>query len=425
MRVLSRYWLEEFLGLMQIRKKKFASAQEIFTWAFAGHKIRPHDTFVSLEGDSLSYVSVLTGLEELLGTLPPNWENTPVCEFDHVRRAALERRSIRPDILLRALTIIIIVLNHAHYLALEGGSALLLALSGFSFARFNWNENGRQFFQSATRLMMRIAIPVWVMLALVSLHRGEIVWSVVLFYDNWITPFARGWWPPAWFLQVLFQTILVMLTLGLSQRLRRLGHRHKFAFGLLLLGASFALLCGLALGGVRLLWSLALTPYLLWMFAAGWLVAAARSSRQKVGASLVLTAIISAAIGLSAVFPPAIRQVWLYDCGFLAAGFALLLWVQRIRLPRRVIGAVTQLARSTLFVYVFHWPIAIIAGRILEDRGVGFLLSLPASILIWLLWESTARTESKLAIHPTVERQLSRFNLAMRGLPIRLLRPGG
>jgi peptidoglycan/LPS O-acetylase OafA/YrhL len=57
----------------------------------------------------------------------------------------------------------------------------------------------------------------------------------------------------------------------------------------------------------------------------------------------------------------------------------------------------TQLARSTLFIYVFHWPIAIVAERILDDRGIAFLLSLPASMLIWLLWESTVRTKTRLA----------------------------
>ena len=391
-----RRWTQELLGLLQIRKRKFSNAQEVFAWAFVGRKIRPQDTFVSLEGDSLSYVSVSAGLEEMLGTLPVNWENTAVSEFDRVKRGAFDGRSIRTDIFLRALTIVIIVFNHAHYLALEGGSAALLMLSGFSFARFNWNGNGRQFFRSVKQLMIRIAIPVWVMLALLSLHRGEIVWSVVLFYDNWITPYERVWWPPAWFLQVLFQTFLVMLILGLSGKVRNFGHNHKHTFGLVLLAGSFAILCGMALLRVRLIWSLALTPYLLWIFAAGWLVAASRTRQQKITSSLVLTTAVGAMIAISAVFTPAVRQVWLCNCGFLAISFALLLWIDRITLPRHITFAMTQLARSTLFVYVFHWPIAVAIWGILHNRGIAFLLSLPASILIWLLWESTARTRNRL-----------------------------
>jgi acyl-CoA ligase (AMP-forming) (exosortase A-associated) len=390
-------WIQELLGLLHIRKRKFANAYEIFAWAFAGRKIRPQDTFVSLEGDSLSYVSVSVGLEEMLGTLPTNWENTTVSEFDHVKRGALDSRSVRSDIFLRALTIVIVVLNHAHYLSLEGGSAVLLMLSGFSFARFNWNGNGRQFFRSVKQLMVRIAIPVWVMLGLVSLYRGEIVWSVVFFYDNWITPFQRYWWPPAWFLEVLFQIFLFMLILGLNGKVRSFGHNHKYAFGLVLLGASFAILCGMVICHVRLIWSLALTPYLLWIFAAGWLVAASRTRQKKIITSFILTAAIGAMVAISTAFPPAIRQDWLCNCAFLVVGFALVLWVDRITLPRHVTFAMTQLARSTLFVYVFHWPIAVVSESILHNRGIAFLLSLPASILIWLLWESTVRTKNRLA----------------------------
>ncbi len=380
-----------------MRRRKFASAQEIFAWAFAGHTIRPQDTFVSLEGDSLSYVSVSVGLEELLGTLPPNWENTPVSELNHARRGTLDGRSVRSDIFLRALTIVIIVMNHAHYSSLEGSSAALLMLSGFSFARFNWNENWRQFFRSVKQLTMRIAVPVWFMLGLVSLHRGEIVWSVVLFYDNWVTPYARDWWPPAWFLQVLFQIFLFMLALGLSGKVRRFGHRHKQAFGLVFLAASFAILCGMAAWHIRPDWSLALTPYQLWIFAAGWLVAASRTRRERIVAFLVLAVTLGAMVAVSALFAPVIRDLWMYNCGFLLIGFALLLWVDRIPMPRHLIFAMTQLARSTLFIYVFHWPIAIVAQRILDDRGIAFLLSLPASMLIWLLWESTVRTKTRLA----------------------------
>jgi peptidoglycan/LPS O-acetylase OafA/YrhL len=394
---LCRRWVQELQGLLHMRRRKFANVQEIFAWAFAGHTIRPQDTFVSLEGDSLSYVSVSVGLEELLGTLPPNWENIPVSELNHVKRGTLDGRSVRSDIFLRALTIVIIVMNHAHYSSLEGASAALLMLSGFSFARFNWNENGRQFFRSVKQLTIRIAVPVWFMLGLVSLHRGEVVWSVVLFYDNWVTPYARDWWPPAWFLEVLFQIFLFMLVLGLSGKVRRFGHRHKLAFGLVFLAASFAMLCGMAAWHIRPDWSLALTPYQLWIFAAGWLVAASRTRRERIVASLVLAATVGAMVAVSALFAPVIRHLWMYNCGFLLVGFTLLLWVDRISLPRHVAFAMTQLARSTLFVYVFHWPIAVVAENILHNRGIAFLLSLPASMLVWLLWESTVRTKSRLA----------------------------
>ncbi len=44
------------------------------------------DTFVSLGGDSLSYVEMSIALEEILGVLPRDWHTTPLREFVPARR---------------------------------------------------------------------------------------------------------------------------------------------------------------------------------------------------------------------------------------------------------------------------------------------------------------------------------------------------
>ncbi|MEJ7801013.1 MAG: non-ribosomal peptide synthetase, partial [Ilumatobacter sp.] len=91
--------------------------------AFAGvlgdRSVGPTDTFVSLGGDSLSYVECSIRLEAALGTLPPDWHLTPIAELDsHTRsshrghRARLGR--IDTTILLRAVGICLVVATHMH-----------------------------------------------------------------------------------------------------------------------------------------------------------------------------------------------------------------------------------------------------------------------------------------------------------------------
>ena len=55
--------------------------------------VRDEDSFVSLEGDSLSYVEMSIRVEEVLGHLPPSWHVTPIGELEarqRLGRPALE-----------------------------------------------------------------------------------------------------------------------------------------------------------------------------------------------------------------------------------------------------------------------------------------------------------------------------------------------
>src|SRR3546814_2448769 len=80
--------------------------------------VSPNDSFVTLEGDSLSYVSVASELDRRLGYLPEDWEHLTVAEID-----ALEPRTQTPadkllkpcdsDILLRALAVTGVVANRS------------------------------------------------------------------------------------------------------------------------------------------------------------------------------------------------------------------------------------------------------------------------------------------------------------------------
>ncbi|MEL6893821.1 MAG: non-ribosomal peptide synthetase, partial [Actinomycetota bacterium] len=85
------------------------------------------DTFVSLGGDSLSYVEVSVRLEERLGDLPADWHLTTVAELDRVARdragagrrtgETRRRRWARTDttVVLRAAAIMLVVSSHMRW----------------------------------------------------------------------------------------------------------------------------------------------------------------------------------------------------------------------------------------------------------------------------------------------------------------------
>ena len=131
-------------------------------------------TFVSLGGDSLSYVEVSIRLEELLGQLPPNWHVTPardlellvregrgrgrrrgpaglVAHMPRTREATTERptarttwRTLETSVWLRALAIVCIVGTHAGVFLLQGTANALLVIAGYQVARFQLADPGRR-----------------------------------------------------------------------------------------------------------------------------------------------------------------------------------------------------------------------------------------------------------------------------------------
>ena len=73
------------------RRRPRAASGRIFRDALEVADIADGDTFVSLGGDSLSYVAASVRLEQALGHLPPDWHVTPVRDLEP--RAQRLRRS--------------------------------------------------------------------------------------------------------------------------------------------------------------------------------------------------------------------------------------------------------------------------------------------------------------------------------------------
>ncbi len=94
-------------------------------------------TFVSLGGDSLSYVEMSVRLEEMLEELPADWHTTTVGELATLQASPRRRSWWRPQrlemtVVLRAVAILLIVGSHSNVFMLLGGAHVLLGVAGFN-----------------------------------------------------------------------------------------------------------------------------------------------------------------------------------------------------------------------------------------------------------------------------------------------------
>ena len=84
--------LRRFAGLFVEELKRiaspahrWASVREIFELSLRPASLTDDDTFMTLEGDSLSYVQLSLSLERYLGALPPRWETFPIRQLEAMR----------------------------------------------------------------------------------------------------------------------------------------------------------------------------------------------------------------------------------------------------------------------------------------------------------------------------------------------------
>ena len=142
------------------------------------------DTFVSLGGDSLSFVETSQRLERQLGALPADWHLLTVAELEAGARSRPRGplRWMETSVVLRAVAIVLVCANHVGLSHVFGGAHILLAVAGYSFARFQVNaiaSSGRvrPLFQS----IARIAVPSMVVIAIAYVVTREYdVWNVLL-----------------------------------------------------------------------------------------------------------------------------------------------------------------------------------------------------------------------------------------------------
>jgi acyl-coenzyme A synthetase/AMP-(fatty) acid ligase len=356
--------------------------RELYAQILDRDDVTDDSSFVSLGGDSLSYVEMSIRLEEALGHLPAQWHTMPIRELRPiVRKKRNRRRTIETGVALRALSIVCIVGSHIPLLfTLRGGAHLLVGLAGFNFARFHLAGAPAEA-RRAWSSVVSLAVPSALWIGLLFLLVDEYHLSNVLLLNSIVGPHdgPRGW--HFWFIEALLYILVAVAAVLSVPPLRRANQRFPFAFPMAI--AAVALigrydLLGLRLGGYALA-----SVSVLWLFGLGWAAARADTVWRR---AIVTVAVLATIPGYFAAEP--------FRDAFVMAGLALLIWVPTLPSITSVNRLAGLLAGASLYVYMVHWQIYPLVDQLSP------LLALVASLLAGIACAAlTAYVSKLLSVH--------------------------
>jgi acyl-coenzyme A synthetase/AMP-(fatty) acid ligase len=342
------------------------------------HDIDPADSFVSLGGDSLSYIECSVRLEAVLGRLPADWHLQPISRLEPGR----PRRFLAPvdtTVALRALGICLVVATHMHLSFVPGGAHLLLAVVGYNLSRFILPiEPTRDRLMAGLRSAARVAVPtvLWVAGGLV-VGAGYGIGTLLL-ANNYLGPasHAGDHWH-FWFIEVVVHVVLALSVLLAIPGVRRAERRWPYLAPLVVLGLLLAL---------RMEWAWMGDWYNLrfrthgvaWFVALGWLVQRSQTNSQR----LLTAAVCVVSVTGFFDYPPRERLI--------IASLLVLLVFHQLLVPRLLVLPLATLASASMWIYISHftiWP------PLVDALGIrwAYVPTILAGIAVWALAEYAVR----------------------------------
>lgn len=320
-------------------------------------------SFVDLGGDSLSYVQATMLVEDYLGHLPDHWEQKPLSALlsteSEGQGAAGFWARIDITMVLRTIGIFFVCLSHTPTGTSVVATSTLFVVSGMNFARFLRPPIVRSGDVSGTvSLILKILIPAAIWQAMRQVASGQfwlpdLILMGTFFQDPENPKFTL------WFLDVLAANLIILCLISLAvhalrpARLRLNTPTASLPADILMLGigvvvAILEVQTGIGDGIVGLE---SVAPFKwFWMLALGVVITSAVSRLQK--------AFVTGLLGLLvvAVFSglPLMQRVFFNVDAFFLVSTALLIWVARFPVPRRLQRLVVVIASSTLFIYIVN-----------------------------------------------------------------------
>jgi acyl-CoA synthetase (AMP-forming)/AMP-acid ligase II len=329
-------------------------------------------SFVRLGGDSLSFVETSVRLEELLGRPPANWPELSIRELARTAQSEMatttsaKLRCAQPveppgpmrvrrghwhglarldtSLVLRAVAIVLVVLAHLEVSAVRGGAHLLLAVAGYTFARFPLNAvRDSDRIGGLLSSITRLAVPSVLFIGIVAGSTGSYSLANVMLLNHVLGPpqWTETW--NFWFIEVLVTVLVAMAILLAVPVVRSIERRHPVLLPAVLLGAGL-LLRPDVLGSAEATMRYGRPHLVFWLFALGWLIQVTTGLAGRVLVSgLVL-------ITLTGYFPDEpVRGL------VVQAGLLLLTWLPVLPVPRLLTPALRRLAAASLWIYLTHW----------------------------------------------------------------------
>ncbi len=355
--------------------KRPEDARTIFADALERDDIADGDTFVSLGGDSLSYVAASIRLEKALGHLPPEWHVTPVRDLvpreaaPAKGRFATAKRLFAPlesGIVLRAVGIILIAATHIGLFHWEGSAHVLMAVAGYNFARFQLGGAGVRRMKRQLHSLGRLVIPAMAFIAVAFVLTDRYTVANIFLLNSMIGPEEVTTQWHFWFIEVLVYMLVGLAVLLAVPAVGRLERRFPFAFPLALAGLGLITRYDIVDPGL---------PHPMptfWLFAFGWVVARSRTLPQRL---LVSALVVLTVPGY--FFGDQLRE------NTVIAGVLLLIWLPTLPVPVFLSKPLGLLASASLYIYLTHWLVYPLFGG--TSPLLALLASLAAGVAYWAL----------------------------------------
>ncbi|MBS0362578.1 MAG: non-ribosomal peptide synthetase [Proteobacteria bacterium] len=335
---------------------------EIFQRTFPQAKLEPGDSFVSLGGDSLRYVTLSLALERVLGTLPQPWEELSIAELQAmadeataVDPAPWRLRPIETEMIIRAIAALAVVVVHASHLQVTGGADILLMLVGYNLARYQRGRlASKARWEVLTGFLRRIFLPYYVILIAYQLFKHRLDLPGMLGVSNYFGRFD-SFVEPYWFLEALAQALLLTILLFCVAPIRRFATARPWGFGMVLLGLAVAVRMAAYATFHHDHLSMRTLDSVYYLVALGWCLRLARTPVQRVAFTAATTGLcileLKGVPGLWQILPPPASVT--HALSLLAAA-VLILYVPVTQAPSWIRSAIGAVAGASFYIYLTH-----------------------------------------------------------------------
>lgn len=307
------------------------------------HEIQPQDTFISLGGDSLSYVQLSMQLERYLGYLPRKWEQMPLEELETLVPQRRINTFVETNILLRALAICGVVMNHAGLHGIKGGAILLFLIAGLNFARFQGCSLIQGRLHSILPPLRHILIPYLILAFAYQALKRNFDPLILLVLGNFQLPELQNSRAIffVWFVANLVQTILLVSLPFSIPAVRNFAKASPWRLGLLTVGIGVVTrVLGPFVWDTSYLYN-QVPHMLLWLFALGWCVHFAKSRTEKIVTTVLVLTITPAFLGLEN-----------HQTCWVSAGGTLLLWLPYVTIPKIFKSPIQMISAASYYIYL-------------------------------------------------------------------------
>lgn len=343
-------------------------------------RIDPGSTFIELGGDSLSFIEASVHLEDLLGRLPERWERLSIRALAQQKQASRSRWArVDSSVLLRAISIVGVVVGHYELPNLAGTVIALFVVSGMSFGKYLAPQvvgTGRV--TPILRLVGKIAIPSILYSILVNVFFGLPKWPGMLLVNNLVSASSHESGIGFWYIDVLVQCFAILAILLAVPPVRRLVAGDPFA---ILVGATLAF-TGIAVAAPWVVSTAHLADrvphHYLGAVFLGWAIVHATTPRRK---------LVVAAVTLVAFAPFAWESEYYLWFPFVATFFVLA--VDRVSVPRLLGRLVNIVASASLFIYLTDHQVGWAFEKVhLADQGLLMVVTaVIVGVALWKLWD--------------------------------------